>query len=681
MKRLIKPLLFGAILFYVFIFSSISLANPDCAPGWQGSVLIDTSVMRLLQNWTVESDSGSSGELQPSEGLTGQAVQLNWNIGTGDWVQAKYTFPQPVDLSGADLFGVSLHGGGPAEAANTVAIMFADVNNVFYGYLMSVNKHNDKWDNSGGINQINRWLINLPLPKKLFYYFFTLGNGGTEIDWSKINRVFVVVKRPASGVGGGSGQLRIGQFRYDTAANWPRQASYDTAHAATVSPQVTQHAVDYLLASQASTGLFISWQQEPSQKAYLYDQALVLIVLTREGIWQQGRPDNDAAQAAQRLVTFISQVQKSDGHWARAWNPHTGEELSDDGWVGDQAWWVMALSSYAARSGDTAAHTSAQRGAEWLATRIDTGGKVVPSTEGNVDVWWAMIATQRFADADRIQGYLLNEATVWDASMHYWWRGFEDPVVAMDAATWLSAFSRHPRVNQPERGLAALSFVGRALVTRSDDGTLCGMDGMGPVSDWNEGTAQYVAAGGANGKALLDTLVAQQNPDGSMPGSPDNWASDTYGWLSHWSGLAPTAWLYFAVKGLPFYSPLVVDIKANFSDAPINTTPDEVLSARVQLDGGDFMGRSADWWVVAATPWGDWYYYVYPNQWIDAGHNLSNIAPAYQGPLFNLEPFEVLSITALPKGIYTLYFGVDMTMNGSLDLDQSYYDSVEAKVQ
>lgn len=546
MTRLIKLTVFGAILFCVFLFSSISLANPDCAPGWQGSMLIDAE---SLQNWTVESDSGSSGGLQPSEGLTGQAVQLNWNIGTGNWAQAKYTFPQPVNLSGADLFGVSLHG-GPTEAANTVAIMFADVNNVFYGYDM-------RGDNSG-INQINRWLINLPLPKKVFYYFFTLGNGGTEIDWSRINRVFVVVKRPAAGVGGGVGQLRIDQFQYDTVANWPRQISFDTAHAATVSPQVAQHAVDYLLASQASTGLFISWQQEPSQKAYLYDQALVLIVLTREGTWQQSRPDNDAAQAAQRLVTFMNQAQKGEGYWPRVWNPYTGEKLSDDDWVGDQAWWVMALSSYAARSGDTTARASAQRGAEWLATRIDTSGKVVPSTEGNVDVWWAMIATERFADADRIQGYLLNEATVWDANMHYWWRGFKDPVVAMDAATWLSAFSRHSRVNQSERGLAALSFVRRTLVTQSDDGTLCGMDGMGPVSVWNEGTAQYVAAGGADGKAFLDTLVAQQNPDGSMPGSPDNWASDTYGWLSHWSGLAPTAWLYFAVKGSPFPTTLVV---------------------------------------------------------------------------------------------------------------------------
>ena len=654
----------------LFLFSSMGLASPSCTLGWQGIVLANT---KSLINWTVESDNGgSSGNLQSISGLTNQAIQLNWNIGTGNWVQAKYTFTQPVDLSTADIFGVSLHGGGPTEAANTITIMFADVNNVFYGYDMSVNKHNGQWDNSGGVNQINRWIINLPLPKKGFYYQW--GNGG--IDWTKINRVFVVVKRPAAGVGGGVGHLDIDQFQYDTAANWPRQTSFETIQATPEELKAAQRAVEYLLSSQTSNGLFISWREEAPQKSYLYDQALVLAVLTREG-WRQ---DNAAARAAaQRLVAFVSQVQKPDGHWARGWDSNSGGELLDDGWVGDQAWWVTALSSYVARSGDFSAQISARKGAEWLAKLIDTSGKVVASTEGNVDVWWAMISTARFADADRIQGYLLNEATVWDTNMLYWWRGFGDPVVAMDTGTWMSAFSRYPRINQATRGMDALSFVGRTLVTQSNDGTLCGMDGMGPVSLWNEGTAQYVAAGGAGGKAFLDnTLLPQQNLDGSMPGSPDNWTSDAFGWLSHWSGLAPTSWLYFAVEGLPF-PPVVADIKANLSDGPINISPGDALSLKIQVSTGEFLGRSADWWVVAETP-GGLYYYVYPNQWL-LGPNLSNISFAYQGSLFNFEPFEILRITGLSKGSYTVYFGVDMKINGLLDFDQLYYDRVQINVQ
>ena len=46
----------------------------------------------------------------------------------------KYLRPGPVDLSEADLFGVTLRGDAAAQEANTVGIMFADVNDVFFGH-------------------------------------------------------------------------------------------------------------------------------------------------------------------------------------------------------------------------------------------------------------------------------------------------------------------------------------------------------------------------------------------------------------------------------------------------------------------------------------------------------------------------------------------------------------------
>lgn len=531
----------------------------SCAPGWLGTVLVDGE---SLTHWLKEYDSGSAASLGLAPGLEGQAVQLDWDLGSGNWAQGKCTFPAPLDLSGADIFGLSLRGGGAVEMANTVAIMFADVNDVFYGYDMP--------GKANGLNQIDRWLINLALPKKLFYLFFSFGPE-TQIDWSRINRFFFVVKKfceenPGTGVveclGGGAGRLCIDQVRYDTAANWPRQAQFETVSA---DPQVAAKTITYLLSQQdPSTGLFVSWKEEefeqPPARAWLYDQALVLIALTREGTWEAGTATNAAAQAAEKLVGFLTGKQKGDGHWARGWNPRTAEELADDGWVGDQAWWVMALSIYAGKAGGSAAMASAHLGAAWLASQIDALGKVAGSTEGNVDAWWAMMSTARLADADRIRDYLLREDTVWDPDLRYWWRGYDDPVIAMDAAAWLSFFARHPRVNHPEKGRAALSFVRRTLVTRSQDGARCGFDGMGPVSIWNEGTAQYVAAGGEDAQTFLDMLISQQRPDGSMPGSTENWSSDTFGWLTTWSGLAPTAWLYFAITGAPFPPPAVVSL-------------------------------------------------------------------------------------------------------------------------
>jgi hypothetical protein len=54
----------------------------------------------------------------------------------------------------------------------------------------------------------------------------------------------------------------------------------------------------------------------------------------------------------------------------------------------------------------------------------------------------------------------------------------------------------------------------------------------------------------------------------------------------------------------------------------------------------------------------------------------------YQGPLFELiPPFETLNISGLPTGTYIFYFGVDMEMNGSINFDKLYYDSVVVNVE
>ncbi len=534
----------AAAVFLAALPASAFAATHACAPGWTGQPLAPTDT---LLNWRVEQDTGSSGALALVTNSQGAAIQLNWNISTGSWVQARYDFSPPIDLSGADIFGLTLRGDSNAPA-NAVTLMFADTNGVFFGYDMPGQQH--------GINQVSRPLLNLPVPKRLFYYFWGGSGGASAIDWSKIRRFYLVVKRPAAGQGGGAGQLTVSRLQHDRAADWPRQAAFAAIDTNRLDVSLAAvGALNYLLSQQQPTGLLVSWPEEASAKAWLYDQALALIALSREGVWQSQVATNQAAVAAQALARFLVQAQKPDGHWARAWDPFSGSELVDDGWVGDQAWCVIALSECAYRSGGAGALGAAKRGAQWLAARIGPWGGIqgYPSTEATVDAWWAMIATFRFPDAEAIRGYLMGP--VWDADLRYWWRGSNDPPIAIDCATWLSAFARHPLVAQPDRGLAALSLVRRTLVTTSDDGQLCGLDGMGPVSIWNEGTAQYVAAGGEDAPAFFDTLLSQQNPDGSLRGSPDNWSTDAFGWLTRWRGLAPTDWFYFTIRGLPFPDP------------------------------------------------------------------------------------------------------------------------------
>jgi len=393
---------------------SRNLAN--CSPGWHGTVIIDCED---LDNWSFESDTGSKRNLELVSGFIGNAVQLDWDMGTDGWVQGKYTFTKPINLSNYDIFGVSFHGSD--SMPNCVCLMFADTYDVFYGY------------NFNECNGIDRWMKNIAIPRKLFYKFWGGNIADVEIDWSNINRFFFVVKD----LGEESGQLTIDHLQADHVQQWNRQDKY---YNITGDPKAARKAVDYILSQQKDTGLFLSWKEEPSPKAWLYDQALVLLVLTREGTWLNGNPINNEALKADKLVNFISDQQMEDGHWPRGWNPETGVRINDSEWVGDQAWMTFALQKYRLKSGNDSVEPIINDAAEWLKKKINMStGKVVDSTEGNVDVWWAMTATGNIEEAERIEEYLLS---IWDHDLKYWPRGSNDPFVAIDCQTWLSHFAR-----------------------------------------------------------------------------------------------------------------------------------------------------------------------------------------------------------------------------------------------
>jgi len=111
------------------------------------------------------------------------------------------------------------------------------------------------------------------------------------------------------------------------------------------------------------------------------------------------------------------------------------------------------------------------------------------------------------------------------------------------------------------------------------------------------------------------------------------------------------------------------DIKVNNSDGPITMSQGSDLAISISLTPGANEGGSADWWLVADTCEG-WYFYNIAGSWING------LATSYQGSLFNLPSIETLGANSLPECAHTFYFGVDTIMNGSLDLDQLYYDSV-----
>ncbi len=115
-------------------------------------------------------------------------------------------------------------------------------------------------------------------------------------------------------------------------------------------------------------------------------------------------------------------------------------------------------------------------------------------------------------------------------------------------------------------------------------------------------------------------------------------------------------------------------IKANGSDGPISITTADNLSVKVALDSGSYGGDNADWWLLADTPFGWYYYDINSNSWLP-GQTVT-----YQGQLFDLSPYEVLNMSGLPAGNYTCYFGVDINMNETIDFGQLFYNDVEVNV-
>jgi len=117
-----------------------------------------------------------------------------------------------------------------------------------------------------------------------------------------------------------------------------------------------------------------------------------------------------------------------------------------------------------------------------------------------------------------------------------------------------------------------------------------------------------------------------------------------------------------------------VTIAANGSGGPVSLAATSSLSVAISLTAGAEAGEEADWWVAASTPMG-WYHFS-----ADTGSWAPGLVCSYQGPLFDLGGFPALTMSGLPAGSYTFYFGVDMEPNRELDMDSAEYDAVQVTV-
>lgn len=464
----------------------------------------------------------------PIAGYPDTALELRYNLGSanGNWAQLRCNFDPPLNLSAYDHLRFDWR--GDPEAANSLEVALISRSNG-QDYIFGRGYHHPTH---------HAWWGQLVIP----FNFLEPWTEGTTFNPGQVSGFFVsVVKDPADDVGG-SGSLAI-----DNLATYNVRLRRVSAAFEKVSPNSTAMiaAANWLADQQRNTGLLKSWQEEAICVAHTYDQALALLVFSREDRWAE----------ADTLVEALVQAQNGDGSWYKSYdcNNNSLPCVHCTKWEGDIAWAIYALNRYLALNGSHPQAIAARnRAAAWLTTRLSPtdGCLLIDHTEGTIDAWWAFQSSgpAYVEEAEGLRDCLLGG--YWDETMGRFKGGKNWQQPYLDNQTWGAAFLK--AICEEDKARRALSYARDILRLPAQGGQLFGFDGQGgPWSVWNEGTAQYIAVGGERANELLLELLAQQRSDGAIPGSPDEFNGGGL-WATRWYGIAPTAWLYNALNGEPF---------------------------------------------------------------------------------------------------------------------------------
>jgi hypothetical protein len=467
-----------------------------------------------------------TAEVATIAGYNDTALQLNYDLGSvdGNWAQIRCNFDPPLDLSTYDHLRLEWRG----ATASSNSIQIGLINPVTGGKRIFARVYHHATHHS--------WWDQLIAP----FAFLEPWTADTTFNPGSVSALFISVVKDPQDDTGGSGSLAIDNLG---AFNVASRNVPPTPAAVSRQPQAAAAAAAWLATQQRSNGLLKSWEGDTACLAYTYDQALALIVFSAEGMWQYADPLADALVA----------TQNTDGSWFQTRNCDTLDPVgvSPQKWEGDIAWATYTLSRYLVRRGPRPDVADARdRAADWREGRLSTtdGCVAIDHTEATIDAWWALHAAGRNLAADRLKTCLLT--SYWDDQMgrfkggKMWWQPY------LDNQTWGAAFLT--AIGEIEKAQRAVGYAQRVLLLPAQGGQIFGLDGQGgPWSVWNEGTAQYIAAGGSDSAHLLSELLAQQRADGAMPSSPDDFSGGGV-WTTRWAGVAPTAWLYNAVTCEPF---------------------------------------------------------------------------------------------------------------------------------
>ncbi len=484
-----------------------------------------------LANANESNCSGMYRSLAVSRGERGPALQLQYDLGeTPDcWVQVICEFNPPLDLSAYDHMRINWT--GDDSSANSLEVLLPSVA--------------DDNGNRTLAQIVYNHITQKDWPGHLIIPFRSLkSNSGGGPDLKNVEQILISVKNYNNKSDtdpddtGENGNITIECISVLNIGSRVIPSDFEKVEA---NEAASRAAAEWLASQQQPTGLLTSWEEEPVSKAHLYDQALALIVFSQEGMWVN----------ADKLVGSLFRLQNEDGSWYKTYNPSDMRNISDNKWIGDIAWTVYALDRYQELGGaDPNATIAMENGADWIEGQINSsnGCLLGAPAEGIMDAWWALKAAGRDDGADWLRVCLLD--SYWDEELGRFMSGKDDPKPVLDVQTWGASFLK--AIGEKETALRALSYAREVLTVSSKDGEVVGLsEQAGPWSVLNEGTGQYIVAGGDGSNYFLQELISQQELNGSMPGSPDDFKGNGI-WETRMHGVAPTAWLYFASSDGPF---------------------------------------------------------------------------------------------------------------------------------
>ncbi len=540
-----KPILYLNRRIQIFFLSllvfPILLSAQTYNFDWSGTELVPKTTFLNPANWTTNVPEAGLGD-KSIVTANGDTLVLNWTFGSGNrgkWAQCYLYFSQAISLANYDIFAFDLKG-IPNNGYVGFELKFED------GAHQAV----VRWD---GLAGLNRWAERISAARKQF-------SNSASMDWSNVKVISLAVYAEASAqyTNTDQGSLSIFNLVGTKMSDWERATSREF-----INPDdfvtIKQNAINAIINRQTSTGLLTTWTQDNS--SWLYGQGLALKALSLDGVWNQGKPVNPSAMAAEKLALFLAGNQQPEGYWPRAWNSVTGSitmltEADGTVWMGDFPWIIAGLQAYYKKSGDQRVITAIQKATDFLRGLIlpdgqfftinpTTGVKYeVASCEAYAAAILSLYESGETTLGDNLYSYISTHG--WDPDLRCWREATYSDRIVLFANTWMSYYNFQK--GETQKGLDALSLAGKVLYTHGN-GEMVGMDGIVPLAVWIEGTLSYIAEGGPGSISLFEEIQKQIKPDGMVPHYNENLGGMGGIWAVDWHSLDGTSWLYFTSAG------------------------------------------------------------------------------------------------------------------------------------